>query len=162
MGCQSWQILWYLNFINLECIKVCRNLRLRAKLPGSLQYTAEAECLMRWAIVFWQKRKTTFSTLSLVSRRVGPSPPEKKHGTRLDSSWVQDSPCWLSLLWGPGMGCPHHQAGCPQLPAEWPGQSSLYQVPSASCTSSAAPRTRSKYWLCDVLGLTFLKAQGES
>lgn len=84
MGCQSWQILWYLNFINFKCINACRNLRLRDKLPGSLQHTAEAECLMRWAIVFWQKRETTFSTFSLVLRRVGPFLPHQKKSLGLD------------------------------------------------------------------------------
>lgn len=56
------------------------------------------------------------------------------------------------------MVCPHRQARCPQLPAEWPGPSSLCQRPSASCRLSAAQELEAG-GSADVLGPAFLEAQ---
>lgn len=75
-----------------------------------------------------KEKETIFFTLSLVSRRMGPFLPHQKKimGSIPHEFRIFPDGCLCSG--DLGMGCPHDQACSPQLPAEWPGQSSLCQV----------------------------------
>lgn len=91
-----------------------------------------------------KEKEIIFFTLSLVSRRMGPFLPHQKKimGSIPHEFRIFPDGCLCSG--DLGMGCPHDQACSPQLPAEWPGQSSLCQVLHVVKT----PGTRSRCWLC--------------